>query len=109
MLDTIRLNSQNDLVKVAKYLIGFSKMNEATDIYDKEFTNFVKDWQEKNILNSDGDIGKNSWTVLAQKALTCSTSKNKKSAYTCAVQILIGGLEVDGVYGPKTKQAVAAY
>ena len=40
---------------------------------------------------------------------TCSTAKNKTSAATCALQILLGGLTVDGIFGSKTKKAVAAF
>lgn len=109
MLSTIKLNSKGDLVKVAQYLIGYAERKQATDIYDQSFFNAVKEWQKKNNLTSDGIVGKNSWTKMAENAPTCSTSKNKKSAYTCAIQILLGGLDVDGNYGTKTKQAVAAY
>ena len=110
MLETIRLNSQGDLVKVAQYLSSFSVMKEADGIYNQEFKDFMYDWQDDHdMANPDGIIGKNTWTKLASCAPTCSTSKNKKSAYTCAVQILIGGLVVDGIYGTNTKKAVVAY
>lgn len=109
MLSTIQLSSTGDLVKVAQYLIGYAERGKATNIYDQGFTNAIITWQKKNGLEADGIIGNKSWTCLAQNTPTCSTSKNKKSTYTCAVQILVGGLEVDGDYGPKTKKAVAAF
>lgn len=109
MLSTIRLSSKGDLVKVAQYLIGYAARKQANEIYDQNFVNAVKTWQKKNDLSADGIIGSKSWTKMAELAPTCSTSKNKKSAYTCAIQILLGGLEVDGDYGTKTKQAVAAF
>ena len=106
MLQTIKLNDKNDLVKVAKYLLNYSNIN---DIFDEDFKNKVIEWQAKNNLEADGIIGKNSWTKMAESALTCSTSKNKKSNYTYALQILLGGIDVDGSFGPKTKQAVASF
>lgn len=109
MLATIRLDSKGDLVKVAQYLLNYAPRKEATSIYDSLFMNAVKEWQVKNGLNADGIIGPKTWTKIADTAPTCSTSKHKKSAYTCAIQILLGGLNVDGDYGTKTKQAVAAF
>lgn len=109
MLPTIKQGQNNDYVKVAKYLIKYSKRNEAVGMFDADFLNYVCTWQGNNGLEVDGIIGKASWTKIAELAPTCSTSKNKTSPYTCAVQILVGGITVDGVYGPKTKKAVAAY
>lgn len=109
MLETIKLNSVGDLVKVAKYMTGYSEMKKAGEFFDEDFEAHAKAWQERNGLTADGIIGANSWNKIAASAPTCSTSKNTKSAYTCAVQILVGGLTVDGAYGSKTKKAVAAY
>ena len=109
MLNTIKLNSTGDLVKVAQYLLNYAPRKEATSIYDTLFMEAVKAYQKKNDLDADGIIGPKTWTKIADTAPTCSTSKNKKSAYTCAIQILLGGLDVDGDYGTKTKQAVAAF
>ena len=109
MLKTIRLNNTNDLVKVAKYLIGYDKIGEATDLFDEKFAAEVGEWQSNHKLNVDYIIGPKTWTEIAKSAPTCSTSKNKKSIYTCALQILLGGLEADGIFGTKTKKAVAAF
>lgn len=109
MLNTIRLNSQGDLVKVAQYLMNYTKIKKANGIFDDKFAAEVGDWQAQHNLTADYIIGKNTWTALAKNTPTCSTSKNKTSVYTCALQILIGGLDVDGIYGSKTKKAVAAY
>lgn len=109
MLATIKQGSTGDLVKVAQYLTGFSNIKKANGVYDVVFFEHVKHWQGVNKLDVDGVIGPKSWTQIAKNAPTCSTSKNTKSVYTCAVQILLGGLDVDGIYGKKTKNAVSAY
>ena len=109
MLQTLKQGMSGDIVKVAQYLIGYSKMNKATGTFDGAFFNAVKDWQVKNGLEADGIIGPNTWKKIYKVMPTCSTSKNKSSAYTCAVQILIGGITVDGIYGSGTKKAVSAY
>ena len=109
MLATIKLESKGDLVKVAQYLIGYAERKQATSIYDQLFANKVMEWQANHSLIADGIIGPKSWTILADEAPTCSTSKNKTSVYTCAIQLLIGGLTVDGIYGTNTKKAVAAF
>lgn len=109
MLDTIRQGSSGDIVKVAQYLTKYSGRKEASGNFDNSFEIYIKQWQSDNGLDNDGIIGPVTWTAIAKKAPTCSTSKNKTSAETCAVQILVGGLSVDGIYGTKTKKGVASY
>lgn len=109
MLQTIKHETKSDLVKVAKYLMGYSKIGEASETFDAEFVAFVISWQSNHGLTADGVIGPNTWTAISKAAPTCSTSKNKTSVYTLAIQILIGGLDTDGIYGAKTKNGVAAF
>lgn len=109
MLDTIKLNDNNNLVEVAQYLMNYAAIKQATSFFDEKFQTKVMEWQSLKHLAADGIIGKNTWTELAKSAPTCSTSKNKKSVYTCALQILLGGLTVDGIYGNNTKNAVVAF
>lgn len=109
MLDTIKHQSTGDIVKVAQYLTGYAERNQATGNYDANFVAFMVSWQSNHGLEADGVTGYNTWKAIANAAPTCSTSKNKTSAYTCAIQILVGGTTVDGVYGSNTKRAVAAF
>lgn len=109
MLNTIKLNSTGDLVKVAQYMLKYCDRKQANGIFDQNFADAVNIYQGNNGLIADSIIGPATWTKLAKTAPTCSTSKNKKSVYTCAIQILLGGLTVDGIYGTNTKKAVAAF
>lgn len=109
MLATIKQGSGGNTVKAAQYLTGYSRRKEASGNYDANFVAYMCSWQSKYKLTPDGEIGTDTWKMIAEKAPTCSTSKNKTSAATCAVQLLIGNLTVDGIYGTKTKKAVAAY
>ena len=109
MLKTIRLNNEDKVVAIAQYLMGFAEREKATELFTKEFENYVIKWQSNNNLTADGIIGKNTWTKVADSLPTCSTTKNKKSAYVCGLQLLLGGINADGIYGTKTKKAVAAY
>ena len=109
MLSTIKQGSTGDLVKVAQYLSGYADRNKASGTFDANFVAHVLTAQRNNGMTPDGIIGPDTWRKIAAKAPTCSTSRNKTSAATCAVQILVGGLTVDGIYGTKTKKAVAAY
>lgn len=109
MLETIRHNSKGYLVTAAKYLTGYCERGKADEYFDATFVAFVCSWQGKNNLTADGIIGAKSWAKLAENAPTCSTAKNKTSAATCAVQLLVGELKADGIYGTKTKKAVAAF
>ena len=108
-MKTIKLNSSGDSVKVAQYLTEYCTKNKANGIFDESFETHVKEWQTNNGLEADGIVGKKTWTALANKAKTCSTSKHSTSRYVCAIQILLGGITVDGIFGQNTKMAVSAF
>lgn len=120
MLATIKHQSTGPLVVVAKLLTGYIKTTKKivdADSYiktygtfDADFTAFVISWQTANGCAPDGIIGPKTWTAIANAAPTCSTSKNRISGYTFAVQLLLGGnLTADAIYGDRTKAAVVAY
>lgn len=109
MLETIKHGSSGILVRVAQYLTGYAEIGKASGEYDAEFVAFVISWQKFHDLKQDGIIGNDSWTKMAQIAPLCTTSKNKKSEWTCALQELLGTVDADGIYGSKTKAAVTAY
>ncbi|WP_458459242.1 peptidoglycan-binding protein [Pseudobutyrivibrio sp.] len=98
-------------VQAAKLLSGYSELDEATSEFSQAFEEYIKSWQRKHNLTPDGIIGTRSWDAICKEAPVCSTSKNKKSVATQAIQLLLNGadLEADGIYGSKTKKAVAAY
>lgn len=109
MLDTIKLGSQGDIVKVAQYLIGYAKIGKANGIFDEKFAAEVGAWQGEHKIKVTYEIDKDTWIAIGKTLPTCSTSKNKKSTYTYAIQLLVGHVTVDGIYGSKTKKAVAAF
>lgn len=109
MLMTIRHESKGDIVKVAQYLTGYAQIKEASGEFDAHFVSHVTTWQRTNKLTPDGIIGPDTWAMIVKKAPMCSTSKNKTSAATCALQILLDGPVPDGIFGSQTKKAVAAY
>lgn len=110
MLTTIQHQSRGNIVKVAQYLTGLAARGKASGNFDADFVAAVSTWQKKRGLVPDGVIGADSWRKIADEAPLCTTSKNRKSAEVCALQILLNaGLDVDGVFGTKTKKAVAAY
>ena len=111
MLDTIRHNDAGDLVRIAQLLTGYAKLGEASGKYDANFVSHVITWQKNHGLEADGVIGPKTWAAIAKNAPECSTSKNRKSAATQALQILLNGADLvaDGIFGEKTKKAVAAY
>ena len=117
MLQTIRHQDTGPLVVVAKCLTGYVKVSEkVTDIdsftklhgtFDADFVAFVVSWQTSHGCTPDGIIGPDTWTAIAKAAPTCSTSKNRISGYTLALQLLLGGnLTADAIYGQRTKAAV---
>lgn len=108
MLATLRKGMNDPLVAFAKYMMGYSDIGAADNDFNEEFYHYVREYQSKNNLVVDGIIGERSWRKVAAKAPTTSTSKNKKSRESCALQILFG-LKVDGIFGSKTKAAVREY
>lgn len=111
MLKTIRHGDAGDIVRVAQLLTDYAKRNEASGNYDADFVAHMVTWQKFHDLTADGVIGPKTWTKIAEYAPTCSTSKNKTSAATQALQLLLysANIDADGIYGSKTKNAVAAY
>ena len=117
MLATIKHQDTGQLVVVAKLLTNYVKVSEkVSDIesfvklhgtFDAEFVAYVVSWQTSHGCTPDGEIGPDTWTAIAKAAPTCSTSKNRKSGYTLALQLLLGGnLTPDAIYGANTKAAV---
>lgn len=109
MLPTIKMGDTGELVQVAEYLTGYAARKNAGSTFDDKFKGYIQEWQARNGLAADGVIGQLTWNMIAKKAPTCSTAKNRTSAATCAIQILLGGLTVDGIFGANTKKAVAAF
>lgn len=107
MLNTIRHGDSGKLVQAAKLLTGCA--GDAED-FDAEYRSHVVAWQGAHNLTADGVIGSKTWTAIAQAAPTCSTSRNRDSAATRALQLILdGNLTADGIFGPRTKAAVAAF
>lgn len=120
MLKTLRHGDKDRLVVIAKLLTGFVTVKEKVEdadsfirlhqSFEADFVAHVVAWQGNHGVKADGVIGKDTWTAIAENAPTCSTSKNKTSGYTMAVQMLVdGNLTCDAIYGSRTKAAVAAF
>ena len=120
MLQTIRHQDTGKLVVVAKLLTGYLRVNEkiadsdsyikVNGTFDADFVAFVTGWQSNHECTPDGIIGPATWTAISKNVPTCSTSKNRISGYTLAIQILIGGnIDCDAIYGPRTKAAVSTF
>lgn len=109
MVSTIKKGDIGEAVKVIQYLTGYSERNKADGVFDDSFLEYFVNWQETHGLEPNGVCDEKSLKAIVKILPTCSTSKNKTSAYACAIQIILGGLEVDGIYGSKTKNAVAAF
>ena len=120
MLTTIKHQDTGPLVVAAKCLTGYLKVKEKVSditsfikvngVYDADFVAYVVSWQSNHGVTADGVIGPSTWTAIAKAAPTCSTSKNRISGYTLALQLLLGGnLTADAIYGPRTKAAVVVF
>lgn len=109
MLNTIKFGDTGNTVKVAQYLTLFCAIGEATSNFDASFESHIKTYQSEHNLEADGIIGKKTWAAILNELPICSTSKQRTSVYTCAIQIMLNNLTVDGIYGNNTKKAVAAY
>ena len=103
-MNTIRHNDSSDTVRIAQLLTGYSN----TGTYDANYVAFMCSWQSAHNLTPDGIIGANTWAAIAKDAPTVSKSKNSKSSAAKAVQLIVGA-DADGIFGSKTKSAVAAW
>ena len=117
---TIQHNDANKLVVAAKLLMGIITVNEkiedpdsyikANQAFDADFVASVCTWQGHHNVTPDGIIGPETWAAIGAVQPVCSTSKNRISGQTMALQILLDTqITCDGVYGNRTKQAVAVY
>ena len=120
MLMTIKHQDTGGLVVAAKCLTGYikvkSKISDITSYtkvngtFDAEYVAFMVSWQTSHGCTPDGIIGPDTWRAIAKAAPTCSTSKNRISGYTLALQLILGGnLDADGIYGSRTKAAVVVF
>lgn len=120
MLATIKHQDAGKTVVVAKLLTGYIKVKDRignidgyvknNGTYDADFTAYMVTWQTHHGITSDGITGPKTWEAIANTSPTCSTSKNRTSGYTLALQLLLGGnITPDGIYGSRTKAAVAVY
>ena len=120
MLATIKHQDVGSLVVVAKLLTGYNKITEKVSdpdsyikvngIFDAQFVAHIVSWQGNHGVTADGIIGPDTWRSIAAAAPTCSTSKNRISGYTMALQILLdSNLTCDAIYGSRTKSAVVVY
>jgi peptidoglycan hydrolase-like protein with peptidoglycan-binding domain len=105
MLPTIRHGDNSDTVKVAQLLMGYEP---ADGEYSADYVARVCSWQREHGCDPDGIIGPATWKALAAGAPTVSTKSHRYGEYAQAVQLLVG-VEADGIYGNKTRDAVAAY
>ncbi|MBQ8505877.1 MAG: peptidoglycan-binding protein [Clostridia bacterium] len=105
MLPTIKRGAKGDQVKAAQCLLACG----ANGKFDAAFEAAVKKWQEEVKLDADGVIGPASWRAMAENAPLCSTARNKKSEASRALQLLLGNIEADGIFGSRTKAAVVAF
>lgn len=111
MLTTIEHGSAGAIVQAAQLLTGFAERGKASGQYDADFVAHIATWQKNHHLTFDGRIGPKTWAAIAGSAPVCSTSKYRTSAATEALQRLLEGaaLTADGVFGQRTKKAVAAF
>jgi len=120
MFKTIRQGDVDRLVVVAKLLTGYVKVSAKVadadafvkqhQTFDEGFAEHISTFQTAHGLTPDKEIGQKTWTAIAAQAPTCSTSKNRISGYTLAIQLMLdSSITADAIYGSRTKNAVAAY
>lgn len=110
MLKTLRHGDDDCLVRAAKLLTGYCVLNGGDDRFNAEFVSYILAWQNHHGLTADGIVGAKTWQKIAEEQPICSTSKNRTSAITQGLQLILdGNLIADGIYGDRTKAAVEAF
>lgn len=110
-MKTIRHCDVGIEVEAAKLLTKYATPEEKTalTVYEAEFTAYVSSWQRRRGLTPDGVIGPVTWARIASEAPTCAVGRNRTGAWVYALQLLLGGLDTDGIFGAKTRAAVLAW
>ena len=120
MFKTQKPGSSDRLVVVAKLLTGYLTVAEKVAdpaaylqknaTFDGAFAAHVAAFQGAHGLGADSVIGPKTWTAIAAQAQICSTSKNRISAATLALQFALdSSITADAIYGNRTRDAVAAF
>lgn len=120
MIQTIKHGDACNAVVAAKllmeYLVVAVPVTDPNDIKERHkecdatFVAYVCTWQRLHDIEPDGIVGPKTWAAIAGLVPTCSTSKQRTSDYSLALQILLdSALTSDGVYGKRTKAAVVAF
>lgn len=105
MLQTLNKGNNNNYVKVAKYLMGYSAAGKASGSFDAKFLTFVKTWQKNHGLTGTGTIGTGTWEKIAENAADPAT--NKAARY--AVQILFDRVAINGIWNSVTQNAIKTF
>lgn len=102
MLPTIKRGAKGSVVQAAQALLSC----EESGSFDAAFEKSVRAWQTARGLTADGVIGSASWRAVAKEAPICPGGSANAVR---ALQLLLGDLDADGVFGRRTRAALLAY
>lgn len=100
----LRKGSQGDAVRVLQLCLG-NLVDDGS--FGWKTLNRVIDFQKAYGLVPDGEVGPLTWTAI--RKILPLLRKGSQGRYVKALQVALGGLTVDGSFGPKTLAAVEKF
>ncbi|MCF6524462.1 peptidoglycan-binding protein [Streptomyces sp. JJ36] len=114
--DTLREGDRNDQVKAAQYLLNAQGFDAGSvdGIFGPATDAAVRSFQSDRGLTADGVVGKRTWTALLSAGSTPLLQNGDSGAAVTRLQRALTAalgrtVETDGLFGPKTEEAVRDY
>ena len=104
IMPLLKKGSKGKAVKVLQVLLGGLEVDGS---FGWKTLNAVVNFQKAKGLLPDGEVGPLTWNAII--GTVPSLKKGSKGRFVKALQILLGGLEVDGSFGPLTLEAVLEF
>ncbi|MGH3912667.1 MAG: peptidoglycan-binding domain-containing protein [Pseudonocardiaceae bacterium] len=107
---TLRHGDRNAAVRVVQYLLNDRGITVTVDgIFGPKTENAVKSFQADSGLRQDGVVGAQTWSRLIRTLQDGSSGPAVKAVQVILSRKVLPSVDVDGLFGPKTKAAVKSF
>ncbi len=113
---TIRIANRGNFVKILQYLLNSFGANLTVDgVFGVGTQRAVQQFQKNNNLSQDGIVGRNTWNKLLNISPTSEVLRrgSRSSAVEFLQRLLLSYLypitNIDGIFGPETERAVQVF
>ena len=107
---TLRHGDRNAAVRVLQYLLNDRGVTVTVDgIFGPKTETAVKSFQADSDLKQDGIVGEQTWSRLIRTLQDGSSGSAVKAVQVILSRKVVPSVDVDGVFGPRTKAAVKSF